>query len=103
MNLRKIFSGSSETTKASGKAPGIFPVSEETAEVIRQINKNEYVNEEGRVAWSSPREYIEVKDPKKEKGFNNFEKTKMKKNPMVLTMENFREWAASSRALCRAQ
>ncbi|WZN63984.1 ferredoxin--nitrite reductase [Chloropicon roscoffensis] len=93
LNLRKIFSGSSETTKASGKAPGIFPVSEETAEVIRQINKNDYVDEEGRVAWSSSREYIEVKDPKKEKGFNNFEKTKMKKNPMVLTMENFREWA----------
>ena len=90
LNLRKIFSGSSETTKQAWLWD--LPRLRRT-EVIRQINKNEYVNEEGRVAWSSSREYIEVKDPKKEKGFNNFEKTKMKKNPMVLTMENFREWA----------
>ena len=44
------------------------------------------------VEWSDEGRFVKVRDPKKEK-LNNFEKTKMAKNPMLLTLDNFKEWA----------
>ncbi|QDZ18662.1 ferredoxin-nitrite reductase [Chloropicon primus] len=103
LNLKRIFKGGEskqmqERNKISSQAPGIFPVSPGTADIIRSINSNEYVHEEARVEWeregSGPQQqpFLRVKDPKKEK-LNNFEKTKMAKNPVLLTLDDFKEWA----------
>lgn len=77
--------------KFTKKREGIFPVSESSAEIIKEVNANKYVDENARVEYSEKQEYIQVKDG--EKKLNNFEKTKIKKNPQLLTLGNFKEWA----------
>ena len=97
LGLKKLFNfGGEQPTeehcKVSTQSPGIFPVSETTAEIIRKVNADEYVNEEGRVEWSEDKAFVKVKDPKAEK-LNNFEKTKQEKNPLAITLEQLKVWA----------
>ncbi len=78
--LKQVFS----RNKGNGpSADGVFPVSEAAAEIIREVNADKFVNEEGRVEWDGKkRNFIQVKEG--EKKLNNFEKTKLKKNPVEL-------------------
>ena len=95
INLKQLFGregAGKETNKVSSQPNGIFPVSEATADIIKEINSNDYVHDDARVKWSDEGCFVKVRDPKKEK-LNNFEKTKMAKNPMLLTLDNFKEWA----------
>jgi len=79
---------------AAKKSGGIFPVSDATAEVIKDINSNKYINEDGRVEWGDKKNgFVKVKDG--EKKLNNFEKTKLEKNPMLLnegSMKALMKW-----------